>query len=106
MHELLAHRLNHMRFRIAVIAVLTGLLVTGCSSERSVTVENQVKLIEYEKCLLLQQEGLNIINKEIAESENFTELLGILGRQATSKDNPRFELHLKNCERFRPLTLP
>jgi uncharacterized protein YcfL len=91
-----------MQFRIAVIAVLTGLLVTGCSSERSVTVENQVKLIEYEKCLLLQQEGLNIINKELAQSESFTELLRILDRQDTS----RFEIHLKNCEKYRPLTLP
>ncbi len=92
--------------RALFLLVISALLLTGCAGEQSVTVENQVKLIEYEKCLLLQQEGLNIINNELAQSENFTELLGILGRQATSKDNPRFELHLKNCERFRPLTLP
>ena len=87
-----------MRYRIAVIAVLTGLLVTGCSSEQSVPVENQVKLIEYEKCLLLGQEGLNIINKELAQSENFTQLLEILERQSTN----RFDIHLKNCEKYRP----
>ena len=91
-----------MRYRIAVIAVLTGLLVTGCSSERSVTVENQVKLIEYEKCLLLQQEGLNTINSQLLGSESFSELLRILERQSTS----RFEIHLKNCEKYRPLTIP
>lgn len=106
MHNLLVRILNHMRFRIAVIGVLTGLAITGCSSERSVTVENQVKLIEYEKCLLLQQDALNIINNELAQTENFSGLLEILGNQSDSKDTDRFNLHLKNCEKYRPLTLP
>jgi uncharacterized protein YcfL len=91
-----------MRFRIAVITVLTGLLVTGCSSERSVTVENQVKLIEYEKCLLHQQDNLNTVNNQLARSQSFIELLGVLEKQATN----RFDIHLKNCEKYRPLTLP
>ena len=102
MHNRLPHRLNHMRFRIAVIAVLTVLVVTGCSSEQSATTENQVKLIEYEKCLLLEQESLNSINSQLSRSESFSELLRILERQSTS----RFEIHLKNCEKYRPLTLP
>lgn len=102
MHNLLAHRLNHMRFRIAAITVLTVLVVTGCSNERSATTENQVKLIQYEKCLLLEQESLNSINSEISRSESFSELVRILERQSTS----RFEIHLKNCEKYRPLTLP
>ena len=91
-----------MRYRRAVISVLAGLLVTGCSSERSVTVENQAKLIEYEKCLSLQQDALNLINNQIARDETFSELLEILERQSASKDQPRFDIHLKNCKKYRP----
>jgi uncharacterized protein YcfL len=91
-----------MRNRITVIAVLTGLLVTGCSSEQSVTVENQAKLIEYEKCLLLQQEGLNIVNNQIARDQTFSELIEVLDRQAKSTGIDRFNIHLKNCETYRP----
>ena len=39
-----------MRYRIAFIAVLTGLLVTGCGSN----LEEKLKLIEYENCLDVQ----------------------------------------------------
>ena len=98
MHDLLAHILKHVRFRIAVIAVLTGLTVTGCSSERSVTVENQVKLIEYEKCLLHQQDNLNTVNNQLARSQSFIELLEVLEKQSAN----RFDIHLKNCEKYRP----
>ena len=87
-----------MRYRIAVIAVLTGLLVTGCSSERSVTVENQVKLIEYEKCLLHQQDNLNTVNNQLARSQSFIELLEVLEKQSAN----RFDIHLKKCEKYRP----
>jgi len=95
-----------MRYRLAVIAVLTGLVVSGCASEPSETLENQVKLIEYEKCLLLQQDALNIINNQLARDEHFSRLLEILGNQATPEGTARFDTHLKNCEKYRPLTLP
>ena len=39
-----------MRYRIAVIAVLTGLLVTGCAGN----LQEKLKLIEYENCLDVQ----------------------------------------------------
>ncbi len=84
------------------MAVLTGLLVAGCSSEQSVTIENQVKLIEYEKCLLLQQDALNTINNKFAQDESDLSLIEILNRQAGSEGKPRFDLHLKNCEKYRP----
>ncbi len=91
-----------MRYKVALISVLSGLVLTGCSSEQSVTVENQAKLIEYEKCLLLQQEGLNIINNQIAREETFSELIKILDRQAKSTEIDRLNIHLKNCEKYRP----
>jgi hypothetical protein len=91
-----------VRYRIAVIAALAGLLVTGCSSQQSVIAENEVKLIEYEKCLLHQQDNLNTVNNQLARSQSFIELLGVLEKQATN----RFDIHLKNCEKYRPLTLP
>ena len=87
-----------MRYRIAVVALLVGLLVTSCSSEQSVTVENEVKLIEYEKCLLLQQEGLNTANNKISPSQSFIEMLEVLESQSRN----RFDTHLKNCEKYRP----
>ncbi len=91
-----------MRYRLAVIVVLTGLVLTGCASDESKTIESQVKLIEYEKCLLLQQDALNIINNELAQTENFSDLIDILGNQSDSKDTDRFNIHLKNCEKYRP----
>jgi hypothetical protein len=91
-----------MRYRIAVIASLTGFVLTGCASEQSATVENQVKIIEYEKCLLLQQDALNTINNQMAQDESFLSLVRILDRQAGSEGKFRFDLHLKNCERYRP----
>ncbi len=87
-----------MRNRISAITVLTGLLVTGCSSEQSLTIENQAKLIEYEKCLLLQQESLNTVNNQIARSQSFIEMLEVMERQARD----RFDTHLKNCQKYRP----
>ena len=87
-----------MRYRIAVIVALAGLLVTGCSSQQSVIAENEVKLIEYEKCLLLQQESLNTVNNQIARSQSFIEMLETLERQTLN----RFDTHLKNCEKYRP----
>jgi|LakMenE01Jun11ns_1017448.scaffolds.fasta_scaffold8039858_1 uncharacterized protein YceK len=45
-----------MRYRIAVIAVITGLVVSGCSSGMSDEQFDQMiyeqKLIEYKKCLV------------------------------------------------------
>ena len=88
--------------KFAALGIFSVLLLTGCSSEQSSSVENQVKLIEYEKCLLLQQDNLNTINNQLAQEESLTSLIEILGRQSDSKDNARFDIHLKNCERFRP----
>jgi hypothetical protein len=91
-----------MRYQVALISVLSGLVLTGCATGQSVNVENQVKLIEYEKCLLLQQDGLNIINNELARDETFSRLIEILERQAKSTEIDRFNIHLKNCEKYRP----
>jgi hypothetical protein len=85
-----------------LVLFLSTLLLTGCAGEQSVNVENQVKLIEYEKCLLLQQEGLNIINNELARDETFSRLIEILERQAKSTEIDRFNIHLTNCEKYRP----
>jgi len=91
-----------MRYRIAVIAVVSGLMVTGCSSEQSVTIENQVKIIEYEKCLLLQQEALNTVNNKMAQGDSLLSLIEIMNKQAGSEGKPRFDTHLKNCVKYRP----
>jgi hypothetical protein len=92
------------------LAVLCGLalsaILTGCSSTPTVTLEQQVKLKEYEKCLLLQQNSLNTINEKMAQERSFSSLVEILARQADRKDDqtivPRFEIHLFNCLPYRP----
>lgn len=91
-----------MRYRIVAIAMFTSFVLAGCASDQSTTVENQVKIIEYEKCLLLQQDALNTINNQMAQDESFLSLIEILNRQAGSEGKPRFDLHLKNCEKYRP----
>ena len=91
-----------MRYRLAVIVVLTGLVLTGCASDQSETIESQVKLIEYKKCLLLQQDSLNIINYQLARDESFSRLIEILRNQTNPEGTARFDTHLKNCEKYRP----
>ncbi len=92
------------------LLVLSGLtisaLLSGCAGTPTVTLEQQVKLKEYEKCLLLQQDNLNTINQKMAQEESFSSLIEILARQADRKDDrkvvPRFEIHLYNCLPYRP----
>ena len=92
--------------KLAILGLSSVLLLTGCASSPSLTLEDQAKLIEYEKCLLLQQDNLNTINQKMAQEESFSSLIEILGRQADRKDDltivPRLEIHLANCARYRP----
>ena len=92
--------------KLGVLGILGLLLLTGCASAPTVSLEDQVKLQEYEKCLLLQQDNLNIINEKMSKEESFSSLVEILGRQADREDDttivPRFEIHLANCARYRP----
>jgi len=92
------------------LVVLSGLAIsatlTGCASNPSVTLEQQVKLVEYEKCLLLQQDNLNTINERLFKTDSEIALLELLERQANPKDGtklvPRFEIHLERCAHYRP----
>jgi hypothetical protein len=85
-----------------LLGIVGLLFLTGCSNAESVTFEDQMKLVEYENCLVLQQDNLNIINEQLAREESLDSLIEILSRQADPKENTRFDIHLKNCERFRP----
>ena len=92
------------------LLVLFGLAIsaslTGCANTPSLTLEDQAKLIEYEKCLLLQQDSLNTINEKFAQEGSELSLIETLSRQSEAKDDtnlvPRFEIHLKNCAQYRP----
>jgi hypothetical protein len=92
--------------KIAVV-VLSGLLVlTGCSSS-TVSQEQTVKLLEYEKCLELQQGINNQLNKSLSEvkTSTLTEILTIFLNQGELDETgklKRFEVHLKNCLPYRP----
>ena len=92
--------------KLTALGLASLLLLTGCSSSPSLTLEDQTKLIEYEKCLLLQQDNLNTINERLFKNDSELALLELLSNQAQAKDDtnlvPRFEIHLKNCNKYRP----
>ncbi len=92
------------RFLAIVFSPL--LLLTGCSSS-TVSQEQTVKLLEYEKCLEFQQGLNNQINKSLSElfAKNFDEILTILSNQGELDETgklKRFEVILKNCLPYRP----
>lgn len=92
------------------MVVLSGLtisaLLTSCANSPSFTLEEQVKLNEYQKCLLLQQENLNTINERLGRERSELSLIEILEGQSKPKGDTnqisRFEIHLKNCAMYRP----
>lgn len=83
------------------------LLLTGCSTA-STEPEQAVKLLEYEKCLEMQQELNNILNAELASKSflSLTPLIKIFNGQGAvvteTGQIKRFEIHLKNCLPYRP----
>jgi hypothetical protein len=89
-----------------LLAFSALILLTGCAGAPTVSLEDQVKLKEYEKCLLLQQDNLNTINAKLAQGSSELSLIEILTRQSDRNDDstivPRFEIHLANCARYRP----
>jgi len=90
----------------ALLGIVSLLLLTGCSSS-TVSQEQTVKLLEYEKCLELQQGINNQLNKSLSElfAKNFDEILTILSNQSELDETgklKRFETHLKNCLPYRP----
>lgn len=61
-----------MRYRLALIAVLTGLLVTGCSSDTSYEAKyDEVQLIQYKACFEFAVNGWN--NASYLNSELVTD---------------------------------
>lgn len=96
-----------MKKPLVVLSALTiSAVLTGCANTPSLTLEDQAKLIEYEKCLLLQQENLNTINERLGRERSELSLIEILERQSKPKGDTnqisRFEIHLKNCAQYRP----
>ena len=92
--------------KLLAVVFSTLLLLTGCSSS-TVSQEQTVKLLEYEKCLELQQEINNQLNKSLSElfAKNFDEILSILSNQGELDETgklKRFEIHLENCLPYRP----
>jgi uncharacterized protein YcfL len=92
--------------KLTALGLASLLLLTGCSSYPSLTLEDQTKLIEYEKCLLFQQDNLNTINERLFKTDSEIALLELLSNQSQAIDDtnlvPRFEIHLKNCNKYRP----
>ena len=78
------------------------LLLTGCSSS-TVSNEQAVKLVEYEKCLEYQQSLIDRITEvyQSALGTNEQEIIGIFESQR-GRMKILFERSLKNCLPYRP----
>jgi hypothetical protein len=93
--------------KFGLLGIVGLLLLTGCSSS-TVSQEQAVKLLEYEKCLEMQQGITDSLNRAIGElySKDFGGIFDVYSKQAEAqKDsglNKRFEFHLKNCLSYRP----
>ncbi len=92
--------------KLLAIVFSTLLLLTGCSTA-STDPEQAIKLLEYEKCLELQQGLNNQLNKSLSEVKTMTltEILTIVSNQGELDETgklKRFEIHLENCLPYRP----
>lgn len=85
---------------IATLALVLAL--SGCSSSPSI--EEQTKLIEYEKCLEWEMKRIEIfLNSEMYGEENFPSAKALLAdRIAKSLKETDFEGITPDCEKYRP----
>lgn len=88
---------------LASLSLISTLVLSGCAS--TLSLEEQTKLIEYEKCLSLASEIL-IKNRErvFQELPNLTLEQKIeLGTIENEEFNATFEeMPLRNCKKYRP----
>lgn len=93
--------------KLLAVVFSTLLLLTGCSSS-TVSQEQAVKLVEYERCLAWQQGLTTQINNSLTElfSKDPTFIVELLTEQGEIDTKTglglRFEKHLKNCLPYRP----
>lgn len=93
--------------KFLVITFSSLLLLTGCSSS-TVSQEQAVKLVEYERCLAWQQGLTTQINDSLTElfAKNPTVVIEILTKQGEFDTKTglgvRFKKHLENCLPLRP----
>jgi len=88
--------------KFLVITFSSLLLLTGCSSS-TVSQEQAVKIVEYEKCLEYQQSLIDEVNKVYQSALGVDEqaIVGILQGQR-ERMKILFEKSLKNCLPYRP----
>ena len=79
-----------MKIKIVVIAVLTGLLVNGCSSDNS---EYKTKLAYYELCM--DTEANDYISSQASGGYG-------VHNPATNRAYTAFEYATARCEQFKP----
>ena len=93
--------------KLLAVVFSTLLLLTGCSSS-TVSQEQAVKLVEYERCLAWQQGLTTQINNSLTElfSKDPTFIVELPTEQGEIDTKTglglRFEKHLKNCLPYRP----
>ena len=88
--------------KLVAVTFLGLLLLTGCSSS-TVSNEQAVKLVEYEKCLEYQQSLIDRITEvyQSALGTNEQEIIGVFQGQR-ERMKILFEKSLKNCLPYRP----
>lgn len=93
--------------RLASLALVAPILLTGCASSPSM--EKQTKLIEYEKCLEHLENELREVQKQLLETRAFREArtLDTLDRRLTiilgkGTNLEKFEKQIERCAPYRP----
>lgn len=87
-----------MRYRITLIAVLTGLLVTGCSSGGG----SETELAEYELCLENRRIEVASKDKFSLEWKGLTSEGGLFYNDEKGRALTDTELVLLLCKDYRP----
>lgn len=87
---------------LASLTLTAPLLLTGCASSPSL--ENQTKLIEYEKCLEWEIKKIELfLNSEMYGEQNFPSAKRVLAdRIGKTLRETDFEGLAPDCEKYRP----
>lgn len=93
--------------KLAIVGLSGVLLLSGCASSPSLTLEDQAKLIEYEACLDKQEKIQQEIREILFREQNDLNymLRGILD---TGKPDPKtglitsLETMIGQCSKYRP----
>jgi len=86
---------HRSRLKLCVLGIVGILLLTGCSSSPSL--QEQIKLIEYEKCISAEEASF-VVALQKSTREEALSLLGLI----SDKQKTVVQAFIKDCKKYRP----